>query len=105
MDQLERFLVISSSGDVTTALDFRALETLGPEARTTYLGSALQKVLKQYTNAAASYISDMLSFISRFVVQVGIFCLFSMLFQGGRSVVNRCGGHYGSCSNSHSHSF
>ena len=78
MDQLERFLVISSSGDVTTALDFRALETLGPEARTTYLGSALQKVLKQYTNAAASYISDMLSFISLFVVQVGIFCLFSI---------------------------
>eukprot|EP00889_Picochlorum_renovo_P002369 jgi/Picre1/29399/NNA_004787.t1 len=79
MDQLERFLVISSSGDVTTALDFRTLDTLGPEARTTYLGSALQKVLKQYTNAAASYISDMLSFISRFVVQLGVSFVLSFM--------------------------
>lgn len=70
MDQLERFLVIASSGDVTHALDFRALDTLGPEARTSYLGNALQKILKHYTNAAASFTSDTLSFISRFVIQV-----------------------------------
>lgn len=70
MDQLERFLVISSSGDVTSALDFHTLDTLGPEARTKYLGNALQKVLQQYTNAAASFISDMLTFISRFAIQV-----------------------------------
>lgn len=70
MDQLERFLVIASSGEVTQALDFRALDTLGPEARTSYLGNALQKVLKQYTNAAASFTSEILSFISRFAIQV-----------------------------------
>jgi len=81
MDQLERFLVISSGSDATAALDFHALESLGPEARTKYLGSALQKVLKQYTNAAASFISDMLSFISRFAIQVGNFLKVSMKTQ------------------------
>ena len=81
MDQLERFLVISSSGDVTSALDFHTLDTLGPEARTKYLGNALQKVLQQYTNAAASFISDMLTFISRFAIQVRrMFCI---IFRGG----------------------
>lgn len=72
MDQLERFLVIASSGDVTQAIDFAALDALSPEARTAYLGSAIQKVLRQYTNAAASLTTDILSFISRFAIQVGL---------------------------------
>jgi len=70
MDQLERFLVIASSGDVTQALDYAAIDALGSEARTAYLGSALQKVLRQYTNAAASLTSEILSFVSRFAIQV-----------------------------------
>lgn len=71
MDQLERFLVIAASGDVTQALDFAAIDALSPEARTAYLGSALQKVLRQYTNAAAILTSEILSFVSRFAIQVG----------------------------------
>lgn len=73
MDQLERFLVIASTGDVTQALDFAALDALSAEARTAYLGSALQKVLRQYTNAAASLTTDILSFTSRFAIQVSFF--------------------------------
>ena len=70
MDQLERFLVFASSGDAVNSVDFHALESMTKDARTKYLGGALQKVLQQYTNAAAYFISDMLSFISRFAVQV-----------------------------------
>lgn len=70
MDQLERFLVIASSGDVTQALDYVALDSLSKEARTAYLGAALQKVLRQYTNAAATFTTEILSFISRFAIQV-----------------------------------
>lgn len=70
MDQLERFLVIASSGDVTQALDYVALDRLTTEARTAYLGAALQKVLRQYTNAAAMFTTEILSFISRFAIQV-----------------------------------
>lgn len=72
MDQLERFLVIASTGEVTQALDFVALDALSTEARTAYLGSALQKVLRQYTNAAASLTTEILSFVSKFAIQVSI---------------------------------
>jgi hypothetical protein len=34
------------------------------------LGAALQKVLRQYTNAAATLTTEILSFISRFALQV-----------------------------------
>lgn len=70
MDQLERFLVVAATEDVTQALDFGALDAVSSEARTAYLGSALQKVLRQYTNAAASFTSEILSFVSRFAIQV-----------------------------------
>ena len=70
MNQLERFLVIASTGAVTQALDFVALDALTTEARTAYLGSALQKVLRQYTNAAASLTTEILSFVSKFAIQV-----------------------------------
>lgn len=36
-----------------------------------YLGMALQNVLRQYTNAAASIVSDLLSFTTKFAIQVG----------------------------------
>lgn len=39
-------------------------------ARTQYLGVALQKVLRQYTNAAATFTTEILSFTSRFAIQV-----------------------------------
>lgn len=83
MDQLERFLVFASSGEVSGGagggVDFYMLESMGKEARTKYLGGALQKVLQQYTNAAAYFISDMLSFISRFAVQLGISFVLSFM--------------------------
>lgn len=82
MDQLERFLVIASSGDVTQALDYVALDRLTTEARTAYLGAALQKVLRQYTNAAAMFTTEILSFISRFAIQVRslkMLCFFLIL--------------------------
>jgi predicted PurR-regulated permease PerM len=84
MDQLERFLVFASSGEVTNSMgnssvDIYVLESMGKEARTKYLGGALQKVLQQYTNAAAYFISDMLSFISRFAVQLGISFVLSFM--------------------------
>ncbi len=44
MDQLERFLLIASSEDVTHAIDFSALDAVAGPARTQYLGMALQKV-------------------------------------------------------------
>jgi hypothetical protein len=46
MDQLERFLLIASSEDVTHAIDFSALDAVAGPARTQYLGMALQKVLQ-----------------------------------------------------------
>ena len=70
MDHIERFLVIASTGEVTLALDFVALDALTTEARTAYLGSALQKVLRQYTNAAATLTTEILSFVSKFAIQV-----------------------------------
>ena len=79
MDHLERFLVFASSGDAVNSVDFQKLESMTKEARTTYLGGALQKVLQQYTNAAAYFISDMLSFISRFAVQLGISFVLSFM--------------------------
>jgi predicted PurR-regulated permease PerM len=80
MDGLERFLVIASSDDVTRALDFSALGSVGSTARTAYLGGALQKVLSQYTNAAASFTSEILSVISRFAIQLGVSLILSFLF-------------------------
>jgi len=35
-----------------------------------YLGMALQNVLRQYTNAAASIVSELLSFTTKFAIQV-----------------------------------
>ncbi|EFN55763.1 hypothetical protein CHLNCDRAFT_52421 [Chlorella variabilis] len=65
MDSLERFLLIASSDDVTRAIDFATLDTIAGNARTQYLGMALQNVLRQYTNAAASIVSDLLSFTTK----------------------------------------
>ena len=48
MDQLERFLLIASSEDVTHALDFGKLDAISASARTQYLGTALQKVRAWY---------------------------------------------------------
>lgn len=42
-----------------------------PLPRSQYLGMALQNVLRQYTNAAASIVSDLLSFTTKFAIQVG----------------------------------
>lgn len=70
MDSLERFLLIASSDDVTQAIDFAALDRVAAAQRTQYLGMALQNVLRQYTNAAASIVSDLLSFTTKFAIQV-----------------------------------
>lgn len=69
MDSLERFLLIASSDDVTRAIDFATLDTIAGGARTQYLGMALQNVLRQYTNAAATIVSELLSFTTKFAVQ------------------------------------
>ncbi|GAB4823028.1 hypothetical protein N2152v2_010074 [Parachlorella kessleri] len=79
MDQLERFLLIASSEDVTHAIDFSALDAVAGPARTQYLGMALQKVLRRYTNAAASLTSEILSFTSRFAIQAGISLILSFM--------------------------
>ncbi|KAI7837146.1 hypothetical protein COHA_009023 [Chlorella ohadii] len=80
MDSLERFLLIASSDDVTQAIDFAALDRIaGGAQRTQYLGMALQNVLRQYTNAAASVVSDLLSFTTKFAIQVGISLILSFM--------------------------
>lgn len=79
MDSLERFLLIASSDDVTRAIDFATLDTIAGNARTQYLGMALQNVLRQYTNAAASIVSDLLSFTTKFAIQVGISLILSFM--------------------------
>lgn len=71
MDSLERFLLIAASDDVTRAIDFATLDKFAGVARTQYLGMALQNVLRQYTNAAASVVSELLSFTTKFAIQVG----------------------------------
>ena len=71
MDSLERFLLIATnSDDVTRAIDFAALDRVAAAARTQYLGNLLQNVLRQYTNAAAGIVSDLLSVTTKFAIQV-----------------------------------
>lgn len=89
MDQLERFLVIASTGEVTQALDFVALDALSTEARTAYLGSALQKVLRQYTNAAASFTTEILSFVSKFAIQLGVSLILSFMMMWDLPAISR----------------
>lgn len=79
MDSLERFILIASSDDVTQAIDFAALDNVAANARTQYLGMALQNVLRQYTNAAASIVSELLSFTTKFAIQVGISLILSFM--------------------------
>jgi predicted PurR-regulated permease PerM len=89
MDQLERFLVIASTGDVTQALDFAALDALSAQARTAYLGSALQQILRQYTNAAATLTTEILSFVSKFAIQLGISLILSFMMMWDLPAINR----------------
>ncbi|KAL4435187.1 hypothetical protein ABPG77_001869 [Micractinium sp. CCAP 211/92] len=79
MDSLERFLLIASSDDVTKAIDFTALDRVAAAQRTQYLGMALQTVLRQYTNAAATVVSELLSFTTKFAIQVGISLILSFM--------------------------
>jgi len=79
MTQLERFLLVVASEDVTKALDFVTLESVSSSTRSQYLGNALQKVLRQYTNAAAALTSEVLSFISRFAIQLFVSLVLSFM--------------------------
>lgn len=89
MDQLERFLLIAASEDVTKALDFVSLENWSSTARSQYLGNALQKVLRQYTNAAAALTSEILSFLSRFAIQLGVSLVLSFMTVWDLPRINR----------------
>ena len=42
------------------------------QERTAYLGTVLSKMLRGYTDAAVSFTSTLLSFISRFAIQVSL---------------------------------
>ncbi|KAL4858147.1 putative transport protein YdbI [Chlorella vulgaris] len=80
MDSLERFLLIASSDDVTRAIDFATLDTIAGGARTQYLGMALQNVLRQYTNAAATIVSELLSFTTKFAVGISLILSFMVVW-------------------------
>ncbi|KAL6785199.1 hypothetical protein ACKKBG_A02845 [Auxenochlorella protothecoides x Auxenochlorella symbiontica] len=79
MDAMERFLLIASSEDVTHAINYTELDAVIGTARTQYLGVALQKVLRQYTNAAATFTTEILSFTSRFAIQLGVSLILSFM--------------------------
>ncbi|CAL5219585.1 g1445 [Coccomyxa viridis] len=80
MDQLERFMLVASGDELTGTLGSN-----GPQwqewtsERTAYLGTVLQKMLRGYTEAAVSVTSALVTFVSRFALQVGVSMVLSFM--------------------------
>ncbi|CAL8468128.1 g7667 [Coccomyxa elongata] len=80
MEQLERFLLVASGDELTGAIGTNGAQWHSWTAeRTAYLGLVLQKMLRGYTEAAVSFTSSLVTFVSRFAVQVGVSLVLSFM--------------------------
>eukprot|EP00210_Caulerpa_lentillifera_P000413 g401.t1 len=79
MQQIERFLLLLSSDDIIQSRDVLSLQVWSPE-RMAEMASVLKKLLQSYTDGAVKFISKLLSFVTRFVLQMVVSLVLSFLY-------------------------
>ncbi|KAK9803415.1 hypothetical protein WJX72_009498 [[Myrmecia] bisecta] len=79
MEQVERLLLVASGDELSSAIGSSTEAHVWTIERTQYLGTVMQKMLRGYTEAAVSVTSGLVSFISRFAIQVGVSLILSFM--------------------------